>query len=114
MWVRPKPAEDVRWLNAEKVLDVGCGYGRHMIFPTSVGFDNNPRAIEKARDRGTCVMGDAHFLPFRSGVFDIALLWSVLDFVEDPNRVSYQNTVYLLTNSVKIARWILKERPVKV
>ena len=116
MWVRPNPAEDVRRLNAEKVLDVGCGYGRHMIFPVSVGLDNDPRAVAKARRRGPCVLGDAHHLPFRKA-FDISLLWSVLNFVEDPNkvyaeadRVSHQDPVYSLTNYAKNARWILKER----
>lgn len=116
MWVRPNPAEDVRRLNAEKVLDVGCGNGRHMIFPVSVGLDNDPRAIEKARHRGPCVLGDAHHLPFRS-VFDISLLWGVLNFVEDPNkvyaeanRVAYEDPVYSLVNNAKNARWIIKIR----
>jgi len=118
MWSRRRPAEDVRRLTgAGKVLDIGCGNGRHMIFPVSVGLDNDLRAVARAVEKGTVVLGDAHHLPFRSGVFDISLLWGVLNFVEDPNvvyaeadRVSRQDPVYSLTNYAKNARWILKER----
>ena len=114
MWVRRKPAEDVRRLTgADVVLDVGCGNGRHMIFPVSVGLDNDPRAVARAREKGPVVLGDAHHLPFRS-VFEIALLWSVLNFVEDPNkayseanRVSRQDPVYSLVNYALSARWKL-------
>lgn len=114
MWVREKPAEDVRRLNAEMVLDVGCGNGRHMIFPASVGLDNDPRARRKAMTRGPCVLGDAHNLPFRR-VFELSLLWGVLNFVDNPNqvyseanRVSRQDPVYSLTNWAKNARWKLE------
>lgn len=114
MWVRPNPAEDVRRLNADMVLDIGCGNGRHMIFPTSVGLDNDPRAVAMARDHGPVVLGDAHHLPFRN-VFEIALLWGVLNFVDDPNRVyqeanrvSRQDPVYSLTNWAKNALWKLE------
>ncbi len=118
MWSRHRAAEDVRRLTGvNKVLDVGCGNGRHMIFPVSVGMDNDLRAVAMARYRGPCILGDAHHLPFRDGCFDIALLWNVLNFVENPNRVyaeanrvSYQDPVYSLANYAKNARWILKER----
>ena len=116
MWVRPNPAEDVRRLNADKVLDIGCGNGRHLIFPISVGLDNDLRAIEKSRHLAPCVLGDAHHLPFRN-VFEIALLWGVLNFVDDPNqvyaeanRVSRQDPVYSLTNWAVNARWKLEEK----
>ncbi len=117
MWSRHKPAEDVRRLTgAEKVLDIGCGNGRHMIFPMSVGLDIDARAVARARAKGPVVLGDAHHLPFRR-VFDIALLWSVLNYVEDPNRVyaeanrvAIQDPVYSLVNYAKSARWILMER----
>lgn len=114
MWARHEPAEDVRRLDVEKVLDVGCGNGRHMIFPMSVGLDNDPRAVAMARHHGPCVLGDAHHLPFRSGFFEISLLWGVLNFVEDPNqvyaeanRVARQDPFYSLVNYAKNAKWIL-------
>ena len=117
MWVRHEPAEDVRRLGVEKVLDVGCGNGRHMIFPMSVGLDNDPRAVVKAREKGPVVLGDAHHLPFRSGFFELSLLWNVLNFVEYPNqvyaeanRVSRQDPYYSLTNYAKNAKWILEVR----
>ncbi len=116
MWNKPNPAKAIQRLNVEKVLDVGCGYGRHMIFPMSVGLDNDPRAVARARHRGHVVLGDAHHLPFRS-CFELSLLWNVLNFVEDPNqvyeeanRVSRQDPYYSLTNYAENARWILKER----
>ncbi len=116
MWVRKNPAKDVQRLNVDKVLDIGCGNGRHMIFPMSVGLDNDPRAVARARHRGPCVLGDAHHLPFRS-CFELSLLWNVLNFVEDPNRVyseanrvARQDPVYSLANYAKNARWIVTER----
>lgn len=114
MWSRRKPAENVRRLTgADSVLDIGCGKGRHMIFPVSVGLDNDPRAVAAAREVGPVVLGDAHHLPFRN-VFEIAILWGVLNFVEDPNRVyaeanrvSRQDPVYSLVNYALSARWKL-------
>lgn len=118
MWSRHKPAEDVRRLTGvEKLLDIGCGNGRHMIFPVSVGLDIDTRAVAMAKEKGPVVLGDVHHLPFRSGVFDIALLWSVLNYLEDPNRaydeanrVATQDPVYSLVNYAKNARWILTEK----
>lgn len=118
MWSRYKPAEDVRRLTGvEKLLDIGCGNGRHMIFPVSVGLDIDTRAVTMSREKGPVVLGDVHHLPFRSGVFDIALLWSVLNYLEDPNkayaeanRVATQDPVYSLVNYAKNARWIITEK----
>ena len=113
MW-KNTPAEDVARLGVDKVLDVGCGNGRHMIFPISVGLDNDPRALKMAKEKGPCVMGDAHYLPFRTGVFEISLLWNVLNFLDDPNkayveanRVARQDPYYQLANWAKNAKWIL-------
>ena len=99
------------------MLDIGCGNGRHMIFPVSVGLDNDPRAVAMARKKGPVVLGDAHHLPVRAGIFEIALLWSVLNFVEDPNRVyaeanrvSRQDPVYTLVNYAVNACWIITEK----
>lgn len=118
MWSRNRPAEEVRILTgAEMVLDIGCGPGRHLIFPVSVGLDNDLRAVARARRKAPVVLGDAHYLPFRGGVFDISLLWGILNYLEDPNqayreadRVASQDPVYSLVNYAKSARWIITER----
>ena len=118
MWSRNRPAEEVRILTgAEKVLDIGCGPGRHLIFPVSVGLDNDLRAVSRAKKRAPVVLGDAHNLPFRQGVFDISLLWGVLNYLEDPNqayteanRVAIQDPVYSLVNYAKSARWIITKK----
>lgn len=116
MW-KKKPAEDVKRLGITRlVLDAGCGTGRHMIFPDVVGLDNDPRALRKAKEKGHVVHGDIHNLPFRP-VFELSLLWNVLNFVEDPNKayqeansVARQDPFYNLTNWAKNARWIITEK----
>ena len=115
MW-KKKPAKDVERLGIKKlVLDVGCGKGRHLIYDDAVGLDNDPRALVEAKLKGHVVLADAHSLPFRP-VFELSILWNVLNFVDDPNkvyqeanRVSRQDPFYNLTNWAKNARWILEE-----
>ncbi len=112
MW-KKTPAEAVRRLGVSKlVLDVGCGTGRHMTYD-SVGVDNDPRALVQAKLRGHVVLADAHNLPFRP-VFELSILWNVLNFVDDPNKVyqeadsvARQDPFYNLTNWAKNARWII-------
>jgi len=118
MWSRRHPAREIQRLTgAEKVLDIGCGPGRNLIFPISVGLDIDIRAVTRARVKAHVVLGDAHNLPFRNKIFDRSLLWSVLNYLEDPNqaydeavRVSNQDPVYSLVNYAKNARWIITEK----
>jgi SAM-dependent methyltransferase len=64
-----------------RVLDLGCGYGRHMAALTRHGHevhgtDTSRRAVERANQRlprPTAVVADNGRLPFRNGVFDAAV-----------------------------------------
>ena len=69
-----------------QVLDVGCGYGRHLFFPVTVGLDADLKVLKTAKRRAPCVCGDGQNLPFRSGVFDLALFAFSLEYMKDPDR----------------------------
>ncbi|MGJ7905886.1 class I SAM-dependent methyltransferase [Actinopolyspora sp. H202] len=62
-----------------RVLDLGCGAGRHAVPLTRDGFDvlgvdSSPGAVEVARDRGaTATVGRADALPEGVGAFDTIL-----------------------------------------
>lgn len=112
MWSRKKPAPAVRVLKASTVLDVGCGNGRNMIFPTSIGLDIDERALVRAKDNGEVVMGDAHYLPFRDKCVDISMLCYVINFIRDPTkalseaeRVSQRKPLVLVYKGAKQALW---------
>lgn len=91
MWSRKKPTHPVRLLKAsgkfQFVVDIGCGNGRNMIFPISVGLDVDERAVEMARVKGPVILCDAHHLPLKNDCCDHALLCYVINFVEDPLKV---------------------------
>lgn len=65
-----------------KILDLCCGYGRHLIFLYSkssflVGFDLSVYLLKKAQkflsDKALLVRGDVRYLPFLPESFDIVL-----------------------------------------
>lgn len=91
MWSRKNPTPPVRLLKASGkfhlVIDVGCGNGRNMVFPISVGLDVDERAVERAKMKGPVILGDAHYLPFKDDCCDHALLCYVINFVKDPSKV---------------------------
>jgi len=75
-----------RWLAAQlaslaigRVLDVGCGEGRHLR-PGDTGIDVDPARVRAARERSRLVaVADAHQLPFRDSTFDTALAVRMLN-----------------------------------
>jgi ubiquinone/menaquinone biosynthesis C-methylase UbiE len=77
----------------EKVLDIGCGSGNHLIIFNKLGLDVSGidasfHMINRARDRlGTkCALktGPAEDLPFDDNEFDLAVMINSLEFIEDP------------------------------
>jgi SAM-dependent methyltransferase len=77
----------------ERVLDVGCGSGNHLIFFSQLGLDiagidASPYMINKARERlgKRCSLktGMAEDLPFDDNEFDLAVLTNTLEFLDDP------------------------------
>jgi SAM-dependent methyltransferase len=80
-----------------RVLDVGCGEGRHAVAAASdagevVGVDVDPDRLVTAREDyntyadgtpGTFLCGDALSLPFVDGAFDIVVCSEVLEHLPD-------------------------------
>lgn len=77
----------------ERVLDVGCGAGNHLLFLSKLGLDitgidASPYMISRARERlgkrCTLKTGIAEDLPFDDNEFDLAVLTNTLEFLDDP------------------------------
>ena len=77
----------------ERVLDIGCGSGNHLLLLNKFGLDINgvdasPCMISKARERlgNRCLLkkGMAEDLPFDDNEFDIVVLINTLEFLDDP------------------------------
>jgi ubiquinone/menaquinone biosynthesis C-methylase UbiE len=78
-----------RLRNRERVLDVGAGTGRFakLLCETNpvVALDTEMAMLRVARAKGSfeCVRGDGHRLPFRTDVFDLAMIVMVLHHLGD-------------------------------
>jgi ubiquinone/menaquinone biosynthesis C-methylase UbiE len=86
---------DAMPLAGRRVLDVGCGDGsvlldmqRYGAAPDDLyGIDLLRDRVESARAKlpaGHIEQGDARFLPFEDGAFDLTLGFTILSFVVDP------------------------------
>jgi ubiquinone/menaquinone biosynthesis C-methylase UbiE len=77
----------------ERVLDIGCGTGHHMLMLSKLGLDvtgldASPCMIKKAEERlgHRCLVkkGEAEDLPFDDNEFDAAFLIHTLEYLENP------------------------------
>lgn len=73
--------------HAHRVLDVGCGIGKFTYLVKSqntLGIDLDLEALKTANKFCACstfVVASALALPFRDGVFDLILLWEIIEHV---------------------------------
>ncbi len=77
----------------ERILDIGCGTGNHLLLFYRSGFDvtgldASPYMLDIARsrlgDRASLKIGRAEDLPFEDNEFDLATLIITLEFLDDP------------------------------
>ncbi len=95
---------------AARVLDLGCGEGRHTFFLASrgfrtVGLDYQRGAIERAlslspsrsrpltRKNVAFVVGEAFALPFREGIFDLVIDYGCLHHVRKSDFGRYLSSL---------------------
>lgn len=83
--VNPEPGE--------RILDIGCGDGNHLLLfnrlgLNGTGLDASPYMIRRARervgDRSILKVGRAEDLPFDDNEFEVSALVHTLEFVDDP------------------------------
>lgn len=77
----------------ERILDIGCGTGNHLLLFYRSGFDvtgldASPYMLDIARsrlgDKASLKIGRAEDLPFEDNEFDLATLIITLEFLDDP------------------------------
>lgn len=62
-------------LPAGRLLDLGCGHGRHLAQVPAFGVDRDPLSLAEARAVGPVVRADFRALPWRTGAFAGAWCW---------------------------------------
>lgn len=116
-WIRPLGPDDFR---GKRVLDAGCGFGRHAHFAAEWGAEevvalDASGAVESAqrlvgsRPNVHVVQGDILEPPFARedgfGPFDVIYSIGVLDHMPDP-RAGFESLVRFLRPGGTIAAWV--------
>jgi 2-polyprenyl-3-methyl-5-hydroxy-6-metoxy-1,4-benzoquinol methylase len=98
LWLRKKfPTHVERKILKQikgKTLDVGCGRGLFLFYSQSrclktVGLEIDRRKIKEAKKTTNrfIVLGDAHNIPFKEGIFDNIVALDILEHVRIPAKV---------------------------
>ncbi|NLA76191.1 MAG: methyltransferase domain-containing protein [Deltaproteobacteria bacterium] len=115
-------SEIMRPFKHERVIDIGCGSGSHLLIADRhgmdiTGIDASPYMLALARNRlGTrCDLkqGYAENLPYEGNEFDLAFLINTLEFLDDPlpaleeaGRVAKRGILIVFFNSMSCyIRW---------
>ncbi|AUB56455.1 hypothetical protein BK008_10365 [Methanobacterium sp. MZ-A1] len=101
----------------KKILDIGCATGDYCIALTErefecTGVDINPQYIEEARKKNVnALVSESDFLNFEDNSFDTALLFEVLEHVENPynllkeaKRVAKKNVLITVPNCSQLSQ----------
>lgn len=75
--------------NAERILDVGCGWGRELSrLENAIGIDIVIPFLKTARNyvKNEVVLADAHHLPFINNSFDFVVLSEVIEHLKDVRK----------------------------
>ena len=110
----------------ERVLDVGCGEGNHLLLFERLGLDAcgvdaSSYMIRRARkrlgDRAHLRVGNAEDLPFEDNEFDLAVLINSLEFLDDPmtalrevGRVTRRRVFIAVMNRLSLYGLLSKSR----
>lgn len=58
-----------------RLLDLGCGHGRHLEHVPAFGVDRDPLSLTEAKQFGPVARADFRAIPFRDRAFDGAWCW---------------------------------------
>ncbi|MBN2034162.1 MAG: class I SAM-dependent methyltransferase [Deltaproteobacteria bacterium] len=99
----------------ERILDIGCGEGNHLLFFSRLGFnvvglDASSYMVRRARERlgrqAVLEVGEAEDLPYEDNEFDVALFINTIEFLNNPiealreaGRVARRRIFITVTNS---------------
>lgn len=104
----------------KRVLDAGCGFGRHAFFAARYGaevvaLDNSADAVASARDntkhlnRVHVIQGDLRKSPLRPETFDLAYSFGVLHHLDAPKEAFAQLTE-LVKSGGSVQVWVYGPR----
>jgi len=104
----------------QRVLDAGCGFGRHTFFAARygaevVGMDSSSDSVEAAfrntghMSRAHIVQADIYSPPFRDGAFDLTYSFGVLHHLEDP-KSAFRTLGATVRPGGRISLWVYGPR----
>jgi SAM-dependent methyltransferase len=104
----------------KRVLDAGCGFGRHTFFAArygaeAVGLDSSADGVDAAFKntghlaRAHIVQADIYRPPFKEETFDLAYCFGVLHHLEDPHR-AFKTVGQMVRPGGRLSLWVYGPR----